>query len=85
MPRSATKVIHFMDGSRIVLTYPKQAGTDAATIAANVRKAIDQDKLAVEVDGDLMVIPMRNIKYVHITPAPDVLPKGVLGARVSPG
>ena len=84
MARNATMVIHFMDGSKIVFTYPKQAGTDSATIAATVRKAIDQDKLAVEVDGDLMVIPMRNVKYVHVTPAPDALPKGVLvGARLT--
>ena len=84
MPRNGTMVIHFMDGSKITFTYPRQVEADAGTMAANVRKAIDQDKLAVEVDGDLLIIPTRNVKYIQVSPAPDVLPKGVLeGARLA--
>jgi hypothetical protein len=78
MTKHANAVIHFMDGTSIVIDYPKQAGNDPSTIASNVRKALDQDKLIVEVDGSLLVIPMTNIKYVSITPLPDVLPAGVL-------
>jgi len=84
MTRNGTMVIFFMDGSKITLTYPRQAKTDTATMASNVRKAIDQDKLTVEAEGELLVIPMRNVKYVQVSPAPDALPQGVLGgARLS--
>jgi len=38
-PRTASMLIRFVDGSKITVRYPKQAGNDAATIAANVRKA----------------------------------------------
>ncbi len=82
--RTAGLIIRFMDGSKMTLRYPKQAGNDPATIAANVRKALDADRLLVEVDGSLLFIPLSNIKYVQVTPAPDVLPATVLrNARVT--
>lgn len=74
----ASMTVFFMDGTKVSFRYPKQAGTDASTIAANVKKAIDAEKLVLEVDGDLLVIPMRNIKYVQVSPAPAHLPSGVL-------
>jgi len=43
-----------------------------------VKRAIDADKLVLEVDGDLLVIPIRNVKYVQVSPAPAHLPGGVL-------
>jgi hypothetical protein len=76
--RKAILTIHFMDGTKLVVRYPKQAGTDPATIAANVRRALDADKLVFEVDGDLLIVSTRNVKYFHLTPAPDHLPAGVI-------
>jgi hypothetical protein len=78
MPKTVNAVIHFMDGTNLVIDYPRQAGNDPATIASNIRKALEKDKLVVEVDGSLLVIPLNNIKYVAITPLPDSLPAGVL-------
>jgi len=76
--RKGILTIHFMDGTKLVVRYPKQAGTDPTTIAANVKRAIDADKLVFEVDGDLIIIPTRNVKYFHLSPAPDHLPGGVI-------
>ncbi len=76
--RTAGLVIRFMDGSKITLRYPKQAGNDPTTIAANVRKALEADRLLVEMDGNLLFIPLANVKYVEVRPAPDVLPPTVL-------
>lgn len=78
MAKEVHAVIHFIDGSKITMSWPQQAGEDRATIAGNVQKALDQDKIAFEVDGDLFVMPTRNVKYVHITPAPPELPKSVI-------
>jgi len=81
--RTASLLIRFMDGSKITVRYPKQAGSDPATIASNVRKALDVDRILVEVDGNLLFIPLGNVKYLQIIPAPDVLPSNVLrGARL---
>jgi hypothetical protein len=35
-----------------------------------------------EIDGCLLIVPVSNIKYIEVSPAPQMLPKGVpLGAR----
>jgi len=74
----ASLTVFFLDGTKVSFRYPKQAGTDATTIAANVKKAIDADKLVLEVDGDLLVIPIKSVKYIQVSPAPDHLPGGIL-------
>jgi len=76
--RTVGLLVRFMDGSKLTLRYPKQAGNDAATIVANVRKALEADRLLVEVDGNLLFIPLSNVKYLQVTPAPDALPSTVL-------
>ncbi len=78
MAQRVTGTIHFMDGSKLSLQWPRQAGTDPQTVAANVKKALEVDRIVAEVDGTLLVIPMRNVKYIQITPAPEKLPAGIL-------
>ena len=78
MAQEVTGTIHFMDGSKISLRWPRQAGTGAQIIAANVKKALEADRMIVEVDGALLVIPLRNVKYIQLTPSPKELPVGVL-------
>ena len=77
MTRLACMTVFFMDGTKAVFRYPKQSGLDAATISATVKRAIDAEKLVLEVDGDLLVIPVRSIKYIQVSPAPAHLPAGV--------
>jgi hypothetical protein len=73
----------FNDGSKLKLSFPKQGGKDAATLAANVRKAIDADRLAFEIDGSLYIVQVRNLKYVQVSPVPEALPAGIIvGAQV---
>jgi hypothetical protein len=69
--------IHFTDGSKLSVTFPKQ--TDMLyKIVSRVEKALDADKLAIEIGGELFVIPMNNIKYMQVSPAPDKLPESVV-------
>lgn len=76
--------VFFLDGSRATFNYPSQAGADQAAVVANVKKAIESERLVLEVDGDLIVIPIRSVKYVQVSPAPRHLPSGILrGAHVS--
>lgn len=69
---------HFIDGTSISLTFPKQGGLDATTQLANVKKALEAERIPVEVGGQLLLIPMRNVKYVQIAPTPEVLPKDII-------
>jgi hypothetical protein len=69
--------IHFTDGSKLSVTFPKQ--TDMLyKIVSRVEKALEADKLAIEIGGELFVIPMNNIKYMQVSPAPDKLPESVV-------
>jgi hypothetical protein len=75
--------IYFMDKTKLTLRWPRQAGNDPIEIAATVKRALEADKIMAEVEGRLLVIPVRNIKYIELSPAPQKLPKGVLmGAEV---
>jgi len=78
MAEPRTLTIHFTDKTKITARFPKQGGDDAMTLASNVKKALEADTLALEVQGALIVIPMRNVKYIQVTPAPEALPQGVI-------
>jgi hypothetical protein len=69
--------IHFTDGSDLSVTFPQQTD-DFHQMAAKVQKALDANQLAIEIDGELFVIPMNNIKYLQVNPAPRKLPDTVI-------
>jgi len=75
--------IYFMDKTKLTLRWPRLGGNDPSEITATVKKALESDKIVAEVEGRLLIIPVRNIKYIQVSPAPPKLPKGVLlGAEV---
>ena len=69
--------IHFTDGSKLSMTFPQQTG-DFNQIASRVQKALDANQLAIEIDGELFVIPMNSVKYLQVNPAPEKLPDTVI-------
>jgi hypothetical protein len=74
---------HFENGETLAVEFPKQAGDDASTAMGNVRKALESDRIQLEVKGELIVILLANVNYIWITPAPEALPTGIIrGARV---
>jgi hypothetical protein len=70
--------VFFLDGTKASFVYPRQSGKDQASIVNTVKKAIDSERLVLEVDGDLVIIPIRSVKYVQVSPAPPHLPSGIL-------
>ena len=83
MQETVYGTIYFMDKTKLTLRWPRQAGSDPFEIAATVKKALESDRIMAEVDGRLLIIPARNVKYIEISPAPSKLPKGVLlGAEI---
>ena len=78
-----TVTFHFIDGTSISVAFPKQGGADAPTMLANIKKALEAERIPIEIGGQLLLIPMRNVKYVQITPTPELLPKDIIrGAQV---
>lgn len=70
--------VFFADKSTMAFSFERQGGDDPATLASNVKKAIEANKFAIEADGALFIIPMGNVKYVLVSPAPESLPGGVI-------
>ena len=69
--------IYFIDGSELAVTFPKQGG-NPLLLAKRVQEALDADQLAIETRGQLLVIPMNNIKYFRMNPIPEELPNTVI-------
>ena len=57
-------VIHFTDGTKLTLDFPKQ-GEDI-NVAKKMQKLMDSPVLMIEADGTLLTIPMNSIKYIGI-------------------
>lgn len=69
--------IHFNDGSKMSMTFPQQVDS-YNQMASRVQDALDANQLALEVEGELFVIPMSNVKYLQVNPAPEKLPNMVI-------
>lgn len=68
----------FLNGSTLTIEFPRVAGNDAITSISNLRKALDTERIVIEADGDLMVIPVENLAWFRVHPAPDGLPTGII-------
>ena len=74
--------VHFTDGSKLDCQFERQTD-DSMQALKNIRRAMEADKLVAEIEGQLFLIPMANVKYIRLVPAPDNLPEGVIrGARL---
>ena len=73
MDQKRDLTIHFIDGSRMSVAFPKQTANATATLL-KLSEALAARQLLVEVDGALLMIPFENVKYVQSYPAPDALP-----------
>ena len=78
MTRTCT--ILFTDGESQSFQYEKQK--DASVVAKFLKEGLDRNTLAIEVDGQLLVFPMANIRSITFDPAPSELPGIVIhGAK----
>ena len=79
-----TCTIVFLDGECMIIEYEKQA--DASIMARLVDDALDRNTLAFEIDGQLVVFPMANLRSITINPSPVELPRLVIkGASLRKG
>lgn len=69
--------IHFMDGSKMSFTFPKQVTQDEF-VSLRMDKILGKSALMVQADGALVVIPFSSIKYMQMYAAPKKLPDYVI-------
>ena len=79
MTRTCT--ILFTDGESRSFSYEKQQ--DASVVAKFLKEGLDRNTFAIEVDGQLLIFPMANIRSITLDPAPAELPSVVIHAAKS--
>ena len=76
-------VIHFNNGSNLEMTFPVQIKNSTAAVMEGIKKVMETDKLAIEAEGKLLVIPWSSVKHLEVTPVPPALPFGAIkGAKI---
>jgi hypothetical protein len=76
--------IHFNNGTKMEVAFPTQIKNSTAAVLESIKKALESDKLVIEAEGKLVIIPWGSIKHVELTPMPPAVPFGsIKGARIS--
>ncbi len=79
--------IHFNNGQKLKLSFPTQIKNSPGALLEGMKRNMESDKLALEADGRLIVIPWASVQQLEVSPAPPStsLPFGVIKqARVVP-
>jgi len=75
---SRRPIFHFIDGTQLAMEWPKLAPKGVFALENAVQKAVTASQFLVEVEGNLRVIQMANVKFIEVIPAPERLPDGVI-------
>ena len=76
--------IYFINGTKMDVTFPTQIKNSMAAVLESMKKALESDKLVIEAEGKLVIIPWSSIKHIEVSPAPPAVPFGsIKGAKIS--
>ena len=64
--------IHFADGTRMSLDFPKQSPNEIAA-KLKLNDVLKKRYMLFEAEDTLLMIPFENVKYIQLYPAPDDL------------
>ena len=70
--------IHYSNGTKIEFTLPVQIRNSTAAVMEAVKRIMESDKLVIEAEGRLFVIPWSSVEHIELTPLPAALPFGAL-------
>jgi hypothetical protein len=75
--------IHFNNGTTMEVSFLAQIKNSTAAVLESLKQVLATDKLAIEAEGRLVVIPWSSVKFVELTPVPAALPFGAIkGAKI---
>jgi hypothetical protein len=76
-------VVQFNNGAKLELRFPTQIRNSSGAVLEAMKKIMETDKLLIEAEGRLIVIPWASVKQLEVSPVPATLPFGVIkGAKV---
>jgi hypothetical protein len=65
--------IHFTDGTKMSLDFPKQTDNEAAA-ALKLEDVLRNRYMLFEAESTLLLVPFENVKYLQLYPAPQSVP-----------
>jgi hypothetical protein len=71
-------VVHFNNGTKLELSFTTQIRNSPGAVLEAMKKIMEADKLAIEAEGRLIVIPWTSVKQLEVSPVPPSLPFGVI-------
>ena len=77
-------IIHFNNGTKMTVSFPTQIKNSMGALVEMSKRILEADKLTLQTDRQLIVVPWSSVKYVEATAVPPAaLPLGVIkGARI---
>ena len=75
--------LHFSTGTKMEVSVPTQIKHSPAAVLEGVKRTMESDKLTLEADGRLTVVPWARVHQGETSPVPAALPFSVIeGARI---
>ncbi len=76
-------VIHYNNGAKLEVSFPVQIRNSNAALLEAMKRIVESDKLAIEAEGRLLVIPWSSIQNLEVSPVPPAVPFGAIrNARI---
>ncbi len=69
--------IEYLDGTSETFSFPKQAMDDYEQMQ-RLREALTADRIVLESEGMLHIIPLTAVKWIDFAPSPEKLPDQVI-------
>ncbi|MEL0584049.1 MAG: hypothetical protein AAES65_04110 [Candidatus Thiodiazotropha sp. (ex. Lucinoma kazani)] len=69
--------VHYADGTSETFIFPKQA-SDRFDLMKKLHTAMTTDRILIEADDSLHVIPLSAVKRLEFSPVPDEMPEGII-------
>lgn len=70
--------IHYNNGKTLKLSFPEQIRNSTTAVLEGMKKIMEGDKIAIEAEGRLIVIPWSSVQQIEVTPSPASLPFGAI-------
>jgi hypothetical protein len=71
-------IIHFNNGTNLEVAFPVQIRDSTAGVLEAFKRIMDADKLAIQTDDHLLIIPWPSVKYLELSPPPLTVPFGTV-------
>ncbi len=71
-------VVHYNNGTRIEMSFPVQIKNSPTAVLEAMKRIMESDKLALEAEGRLIIIPWASVARLEVSPVPPSLPFGVI-------